>query len=81
MKLHQRLQILIDGRGLQQNAVAATVGCSPQHMSNMLGGRRGITPAMLTQFLDAAGVKLPGARRDFHMHGAREAGWEISPPY
>ena len=79
MQLHQRLQVLIDGRGLQQNAVAAAVGCSTAHVSDMLGGRRGVTPAMLEEILDAAGVKLPGARRDFHRHAAVEAGWKIDP--
>lgn len=79
MKLHQRLQTLLDGRGLQQAGVAAAVGCSPQHMSDMLAGRRGITPAMLEEMLNAASVKLPGARRDFHRQAAVEAGWKIDP--
>lgn len=80
MKLRDRLRLVLEERHLQQKQVAAAMGCTATHVSDLLTGNRAFSPARLSKFLDAAGVTLPGARRDFHRHGAREAGWEIDPP-
>jgi len=80
MKLHQRLQILADGRGMDRAAIAAATGLSPSFVAAALEGRVPMAPLLLTQLLDALGVKLPGVRRDFHHQAAREAGWEIGHP-
>ena len=80
MKLHARLQVLADGRGASRDALAAAMGFSAEDVAAFLEGRRPIGPAVLTAFLDALGVRLAGARTDFHKQAVREAGWEIGHP-
>lgn len=79
MKLHQRLRILADGRGVAIASIAGQLGCTDEDAAALLEGRRQVTPRVLEDMLDALGLRLPGARRDFHRHAAVEAGWKIDP--
>lgn len=59
-----------------QHQLSKRTGYSPGRISELVNGKRNITPQHLNRILAALGVR---DREHFHRLGARQAGWRIDP--
>lgn len=62
---------------LTQAALAEAMGCSPQHVCDLLGGRRKMAPKIVNAIGKAVSVH-PVRWRQWQKLGAQAAGWNLA---
>jgi DNA-binding transcriptional regulator YdaS (Cro superfamily) len=62
---------------LTQVALAEKLACSPQHVCDLLGGRRRLSPKIINAIGKAVAVH-PVRWRQWHHLGAKAAGWNLA---
>lgn len=60
-----------------QIALAEAMGCSPQHVCDLLGGRRRLSPKIVNAIGKAVGVH-PVRWRQWQKLGAQADGWSLA---
>lgn len=70
------LRALLKGAGWKQYEMADAMEVSTAYVSDMLNGRRNMTPKFLNSFLDMLQAN-PITRLSMNMQAAREAGWKL----
>ena len=74
--LAHRLRVLMCERNLKQKDVAERAGVSQAYVSDLLHGRRDMTPRALEKLCDAIDVGY-STRANLHRIGAQLAGWNV----
>lgn len=59
-----------------QAALATAMEVSQSYISDLMHGRRGVTPNIASRICDAFGLK-PKQRAEIHRLGARADGWDV----
>lgn len=70
------LREIIETTGMKQNVLAEHAGISQAYLSDVLNGRRNLTPTLLERLLGVLGAS-PRLSKTMHRMGARAAGWII----
>ena len=74
--LAHRLRVLMCEQNLKQKDVAERAGVSQAYVSDLLHGRRDMTPKALEKLCDAIDVD-DNTRANLHVMGARLDGWNV----
>lgn len=78
MSVAKRLKVMLLNGDIPQKNLAAALGVSCSYVSDMLGGRRNMTPKFLNAALDRLNASIT-ERASLNFEAAQEAGWVIVP--